>query len=454
MPKKSIERRRPTPEALARHATEAAEAEKPRRPKNPAFRKLLTDNLIANLPAKKRSGQYLVHDAGTGAARGLAVLVSRLGTKSYRCVFYFRGSPKPYWMNLGRVDKMTLEEAREKTRVARRTASPANSDTQPQDPRDAKPTSSGTFEAVVADYIKHKQIGEKGNASALKTQAVILYNAKDWLTRPIATIRADEIEKLLWRVRDGGEGRRPAPYMANRLHAHLHDFFKWASRRSGPLKESPMLDIAKPWSGEKGRDREWFKGQAANDAIKSIWKAADEISGDEGRYLKLLLITGKRPWGRENGVGLGAIRWEHITPDWFWDAPPSKVRNKRLHGVPLPNLAQRVLHPRQAEGWVFGDIDNKKLKQTVRRLTGIKDFIPHGIRHLVETKMQGLHDEQDRSLIFDHMRDLLLDHASQRGAGKGYAHHDYKTEMRAAMEAWAEHIEKLVQPAEGVMRLR
>ena len=206
--------------------------------------------------------------------------------------------------------------------------------------------------------------------------------------------------------------------------------------------------------GEKPRDLAWFKGEAADKAITAIWKAADEIGGNEGRYLKLLLLTGKRPWGRENGVGLGAMRWDHITSDWFWAAPPSKVRNKRLHGVPLPDLAQRVLHPRQAEGYVFGDIDDKKLKQAVRRLTGIKDFVPHGIRHLVETKMQELRDEQGRSLILDHMRDLLLDHASERGAGKGYAHHDYKPEMRAAMEAWAKYIEQLVQPAEGVVRLR
>jgi hypothetical protein len=40
-----------------------------------------------------------------------------------------------------------------------------------------------------------------------------------------------------------------------------------------------------------------------------------------------------------------------------------------------------------------------------------------------------------------------------RVAGKGYDHHEYEDEMRAAIERWAEYIERLVtQP--GTKRLR
>ena len=43
----------------------------------------------------KRLKQYLIWDEGTGAARGLAILVSPTGTKSYRCAYYFPGIQKP-----------------------------------------------------------------------------------------------------------------------------------------------------------------------------------------------------------------------------------------------------------------------------------------------------------------------------------------------------------------------
>ena len=52
-------------------------------------------------------------DEGGDSARGLAILVSPTGTRSYRCVYYYPGSPKPHWKHLGRVDEIELEEARQ-----------------------------------------------------------------------------------------------------------------------------------------------------------------------------------------------------------------------------------------------------------------------------------------------------------------------------------------------------
>jgi integrase len=158
-------------------------------------------------------------------------------------------------------------------------------------------------------------------------------------------------------------------------------------------------------------------------------------------------LTGKRR------SDLASMRWEQIESDWFWDAPASKSKNKRLHGVPLPDLAQRVLHPRQSEGLVFEGVNLDRLQDEVRKQSGIKDFIWHGLRHLAETKCAELRDGNERPLIPPHVRDLLFDHSTKRGSGKGYDHHDYKPEMRAAMEAWADHVEGLVS-AKGVALLR
>ena len=178
--------------------------------------------------------------------------------------------------------------------------------------------------------------------------------------------------------------------------------------------------------------------------IKSLWRAADQIGGTEGKYLKLMILLGKRK------TALAEMCWEKIEDDWFWDAPPSKVKNKRLHGVPLPILAQRILHPRQAQGEVFGEIDLDRLQEQVKQTSGIGDFFWHGLRHLAETKTAELQDNEGRSLILPHIRDLLFDHVPQRGSGKSYDHHDYKAEMKAAMEAWSDYVTGLVQPDKRV----
>lgn len=276
---------------------------------------------------------------------------------------------------------------------------------------------------------------------------MILYNCRDWLTRPVATLRSQEIDRLLSKIRDGDGDTRPRPPTANRLYAHLKDFFSWAVRKE-LIKKSPMMGMELPVETLKSRDLSWFKKSAADDAIKSLWSAAETIGGQEGKFIKLMLLTGKRI-----GALKDVLRWEQINSDWFWDAPPSPVKNKRLHGIPLPMLAQRLLSPRQSQGKVFGLGQTQRLQAKIRRLTGLDDFIWHGIRHLVETKCAELKDAQGKPAISPYIRDLLFDHAWKRGAGKGYDKHDYKDEMQDALESWAGYVESVVRP-EGVALLR
>ena len=131
-----------------------------------------------------------------------------------------------------------------------------------------------------------------------------------------------------------------------------------------------------------------------------------------GATLKLMILIGKRK------TALANMLWEEIDKDWFWDPPPSEVRNKRLHGVPLPKLAQRVLHPRQDKGKVFGDINLDKLERKIKKDSGMEDFFWHGLRHLAETKTAELRDERDQPLIPPHVRDMLFDHSVSAAPAK------------------------------------
>jgi integrase len=402
--------------------------------RKPANRKTFTEDNVHALKVDRRR-QYLVWDAGTGAARGLAILVSPQGAKSYRCAYYYPGSPKPHYKHLGRVGEMTLEEARDLTFKVRRDARAGI------DPRADDPHKSDSFQATLEAWIAHEQIGSRGNKSALGTKAVMLHHCREWLERPVATIRSRDIENLLWRVRDGDADRlKPHPHMANRLHIHLKHFFDWCGRPGGGIKSSPMTGMKRPANARERRERDWFQKEPGDQAIQCLWKVASDIGGDEGKFIKLAILTGKRKGA------LDAMRWEHIQPDWFWNAPKSEIKNKRLHAVPLAKLAQRVLHPRRDQGPVFDNLNLVKLQAKVRALSGMADFFFHGLRHLAETKTAELRDNQERAVIPPYVRDLLFDHVPKRGSGKAYDHHDYKAEMRAAVEAWADYVGGKVAP--------
>lgn len=386
-------------------------------------KKRLTQTNVTTLPTK--SLPYQVWDYGTEAAQGLGVLVSPNGVRTYRAIYYYPGSSKPLAIKLGRVGEMSLDNARERTREIRGLARRG------LDPKKGDPARSSNFKSAVEHWTEKEQVGRKQVRSSEQTMNFLLGSTRAWHARPVASIRKGEIEELLDTKRD------QAAYAANRLHAHLSTFFKWCLRTER-ISINPMAAMPRPWDGAKPRDREWFKNEAADQVVQGLWKLADEIGGHDERFIKLLVITGKR----RNAIE--TMLWEHVDRTWWWTPPPGS-KSKRCHPIPLPKLAQRLLGKHQKVGLVVGR-PSSGLKAVVRRELDLPDFIFHGVRHIVETKLGELK-------VPFHIRDLLLDHAPMRGAGRGYDHHSYKDEMLEALERWSSHIEALVAP-KGVKRLR
>lgn len=388
-------------------------------------RKRLDERSVLNLGTRRRA--YRVWDVGPDAARGLHILVQPTGTRSYRVRYRFKGSPTEHNLLIGRVGVVSLEEARAKAFEVHRAAARGD------DPAAGDPVRSDTFKVCVETWTQNEQQGRKECASAEATKVYLLTACERWHNRPIGTLRYAEIDDLL------SAKRRQAPYSAVRIHAHLKTMFKWCVRTQR-IAVSPMAEMPKPWLGAKARSRPWFEGEKADAVIASLWHAADELGGAAGRFIKLLLITGKRRRAIET------IRWDHIDKHWYW-RPTIGTKTKRCHPIPLPKLAQRVLSPRGDEGRVLGPLDIPGLSNQVRKMIELPDFIWHGVRHMVETKLGELR-------VQPHIRDMLLDHAPVRGSGKDYDHGTYRAEQLEALEIWCAHIERLVAPAQGVAVLR
>jgi integrase len=401
-----------------------------------------TDTALAKLKPKRK--QYLVWDAwtderqrGSDPARGLCVLVSPKGAKSYRACFYFPGSPAPNYMHLGRVGEMPLAEARQRCGEARNLA------LQGKDPRAGDPAKSGSFETVFRDWVAREQIGRRQNKSALKTQGFVLANCKPLLGRPIAAVQYSEIERLLDQIRDGDGDKKPRPAAAIRIFAHLRDFFSWCARRDGPIQISPMAGMSAPTT-LAGRQRVY-----SGDEIKAIWRAAEQIDRLEGDYVKLIFLTALR---REE---LAQAKWSEFDTTEastlltvpFERTKGKATRKPRPYLVPLSPLAARIVKslPRHDAEAVFKRIDFQRLKAALVAAGAPHDFQLHVARHTVATWLQNAgRTEYDRALV--------LNHASS-GVTAGYTHGyplDRKCEL---LSEWAGYVEALIQPS-GVAVLR
>lgn len=310
-----------------------------------------------------------------------------------------------------------------------------------------------TFEQAVKDYVAHECKGRKGNATADEVQRAILKDCGDWLELPVAHITAGDIGRLLRTVRDGDKRKEipPRPYLANRLFSYLKTFFRWCAKPDvGLAASSPMIGMDRPWEGESVRDRVFKDAE-----IKGLWRAADKLGGVAGAYIKVLILTGKRKGA------LAAMRWSELHDDGTWTPPTDlrrRKRTKRLHAIPLPALAQRILKPLkptvpEASPYVFPGRNKgthlypgSALAEAIKTGSGVGDFFYHATRHTLETRLAELE-------VPPHVRDLILDHAPARGAGAGYDHYAYQAEMANALERWAAHVEKVISP-KGVAVLR
>jgi integrase len=205
-------------------------------------------------------------------------------------------------------------------------------------------------------------------------------------------------------------GRGPS---ANRAYRHLKSFYRWCEEE----------DLAPPAAASQPRERPWFKGNAVDVSIKGLWDYASRAGGDEGKLLKLLLITGKR----RNAVA--GMTWEQIDDNWYW-TPPKGSRTKRNNPIPLPKLAQRVLGRRpDGGGSVFDSFLAKRhvsrIAAEVRKHVLEPTYLTHGVRHVVMTKLTELK-------VAPHIARLVLDHASMTDAHSGYEHVDWTPDMCTA----------------------
>ena len=392
---------------------------------------------------------------------GLALRITAKGGKSW-CAFYrFHGRLRR--LTIGTYPAIKPAQARREATAAlervRAGFDPAEEKRSRRNGRSLKPD---TFDAVAYDYLE-RHLRKNCAASTYKEAKRDLEKnlIVKWPNRELASIsRRDVIDVI------DGIIARGAEIQANRTLARLRAMLNWAVEKDR-LHVSPVARMRLP-TKEQPRDR-----VLTEDEVRWLWSAADEIDWPFGPLAQLLLLTAQR---RDEVANMEWSELDFMKQTWV--IPRHKAKSGRAHEVHLSAATTAVLRslPRTGDGLIFtttGEnavsgfsrakrrLDNQMAKARCRlrclshdvahrekASRGIEeawhikipDWTFHDLRRTATTGMA-------RLKVPPHVVDKILNHASGtiRGVAAVYNRFDYLDERRGALEAWGEHVMKVVR---------
>ncbi|MXO71736.1 integrase arm-type DNA-binding domain-containing protein [Altererythrobacter buctensis] len=234
---------------------------------------------------------------------------------------------------------------------------------------------------------------------------------------------------------------------ARKLFAILRRLFNFAVAEDD-LKVSPFDGMESPPLPDS-RDRvleDW--------ELALVWRAAGEIGSPFGPLVRLLILTGAR---REEVAGL---RWDELREgEAMWHLPAERAKNGNALDLPLSPLAVDELTAMKGKGdkWprrglLFSTtgktavsgfskaksrLDAKIAK--ANRGEALDHWTLHDLRRTLATGMQRL------SIRFE-VTEAILNHVSGSRSGVAgiYQRHDWAAEKRAALDAWATHLQAVL----------
>ena len=209
----------------------------------------------------------------------------------------------------------------------------------------------------------------------------------------------------------------------------LRPCLKWAERRG--LVQPGVWDLEPPIASRR-RER-----VLTEDEIRAIWP---HLKGTPGQVFKWLMWTGCR---LNEAAGM---TWDEIRVD-KWTIPALRSKSKRDRTVPLPSQALSLLgefEPADPGTLVFpsargGLLSNwDRVTKVLHEASGTSAWHRHDLRRTVATMLGDLG-------FAPHVISVVLGHAHvAHGATAVYARSRYQREHQEALQALADHIDRIV----------
>ncbi|MBB5761404.1 integrase [Methylorubrum rhodesianum] len=395
----------------------------------------LTRQSVSRLALPPGKSELLVFDE---ALSGFGVRIRAGGKRTW--VVQYRAGTKQRRITLGTVDTLAPDEAREH---ARRVLASVQLGTDPQAEKAQKAADQArvalTFGAVATRYLAQA----KSKLRPRSFEEVERHIVQHWA--PFRDLPIDAVTRRDIAARIAEISTSRGPFAANRARATLSALFTWAMR-AGEVEANPVIATGRAVE-EKSRDR------VLNDReLVAVWHGCGK--DDYGRIVRLLILTGQR---REE---VGAMRWSELdltTGKALWRLPASRTKNNLPHDVPLSEAAVAILQDaprREVSGTagaeerdlIFGEGKGafqgwSNAKSSLDARIRIAPWRLHDLRRTMVTGISELG-------IAPHVVEALVNHisgAAKSGVAGVYNRATYATEKRAALNIWAEHVQKIAR---------
>jgi integrase len=230
--------------------------------------------------------------------------------------------------------------------------------------------------------------------------------------------------------------------MANNTLAHIRKIMNWHSTRTDDFRSPIVRGMARTKPKERARDR-----ILTDDELRKVWKAAEASTGPFGYLVRFITLTATR---RNEAARMPDTE---LSGD-KWIIPGARYKTKIDHVVPLSQAARDLLAsiPRiDGVPYVFttgrGPIGGfTKFKDAFDEDCGVSDWTIHDLRRTARSLMSRAGVDADHA-------ERCLGHVigGVRGTYDRYAYH---AEKKAAFEALAAQVDRIINPQDNVIPMR
>jgi integrase len=423
----------------------------------------ISEKIVGKLPAPKK-GNKLHYFSGASlqgkkAPAGFAVRVTAAGTKSF--VLFHRVNGKPYLPTLGRWDEnagggtLTVRDAIVKAdKLAKDIKNGRQDDPRPERTRRLEEGDRVTGETVSGLLDKFIERYAKKEAK-LRTADQIEANF-DRLVKPrigkigIYALRRSDIVDMLDEIADEN-----GPVMADRVLAAVRKAFNWHATRDDDFTPPIVKGMASSKAKERARRR-----VLADDEIRDLWAALESVDTTDcfPAFIKTLLLTATR---RNESADMHSSELDTVAKVWL--IPGARYKTKLDHVVPLSAMALEAIGelPKKPS-FIFSTTAGKKpisgFSQSKTALDDAINVIREKDGREAMPQWQ-LHDLRRTARSLMSRAKVPTDHAERAlghvmgGVRETYDRYEYLDEKRAAFDALAALVLRILNPTANVEEL-
>ncbi|EDQ7802175.1 tyrosine-type recombinase/integrase [Salmonella enterica subsp. enterica serovar Irumu] len=365
---------------------------------------------------------------------GLSLLIEPNGSKGWRFRYRFDGKPK--MLSLGTYPLVSLTDARQKRDEAKKlVASGINpSDVRKRDKQERQNEIGNTFEAIAREwYEKRTDRWSAGYAEEMmKTFETDVFPFIGG--RPIAEIKPMELMGVLSRLDERG-----ATEKLRKVRQRCGEVWRYAIV-TGRAEYNPAPDLVSAFVPHKKEHYAFLK----HEELPEFFRTLNTYSGSivVKLAMRLQVLTGLRPGELRQG------EWAEIDFEKrLWEVPPSRMKKRRPHCVPLSAQAIAILEQlKPITGhyqFIFpGRIHHSKpmsemaMNVLIRRIGYAGRVTGHGFRHTMSTILH----EQGYNTAWIETQLAHVDKNSIRGT---YNHAQYLDGRREMLQWYADYMDVL-----------